>query len=72
MKEKVVLFPLLPVWINEFNYLEIASSKLVGFFKCTFNKTASFKRRRGNSLKIIEGVSKSLTAISPVASALCL
>lgn len=54
MKEKVVLFPLLPVWINEFNYLEIASSKLVGFSKCAFNKTANFKRRRGNSVKIIE------------------
>lgn len=45
MKEKV-LFPLLPVWINGFNYLEIASSKLVGFFKCTFNKTVNFKKKR--------------------------
>lgn len=71
MKEKVVLFPLLPVWINECNYLEIASSKLVGFFKCTFNKIANFKRR-GNSVKTIEDVSKNLTAISPVASALSL
>lgn len=55
MKEKAVLFPLLPVWINEFNYLEIASSKLVGFSKCAFNKTANFKRR-GNSVKIIEDI----------------
>lgn len=56
MKEKVVLFPLLLVWFNEFNYLEIASSKLVGFSKCAFNKTANFKRRRGNSVKIIEDI----------------
>lgn len=55
MKEKVVLFPLLPVWINEFNYLEIASSKLVAFFKCTSYKTANFERR-GNSVKIIEDI----------------
>lgn len=53
MKEKVVLFPLLPVWINEFNYLEIASSKLVAFFKCTSYKTANFNGR-SNSVKIIE------------------
>lgn len=72
MKEKVVLFPLFPVWMNEFNYLEIASSKLVGFFKCTFNKTANLKSRRGNAVKIIEDMSKNLTAISLVASALCL
>jgi len=58
MKEKVVLFPLLPVWINEFNYLEIASSKVVGFFKCTFKKTSNFQRRKGNSVKIIEDVNK--------------
>jgi len=31
MKQKVVLFPLLPVWINELNYLEVASSELVVF-----------------------------------------
>lgn len=54
MKEKVVLFPLLPVWINEFNYLEIASSKLVAFFKCTSYKATNFKR--GNSVKIIEDI----------------
>ena len=31
MEQKVVLFPLLPVWINELNYLEVASSELVVF-----------------------------------------
>lgn len=46
---------LAPVWINEFNYLEMASHKFVGFFKCIFNKTANFKRR-GNSVKIIKDV----------------
>lgn len=55
MKEKVVLFPLVPVWINEFNYLEIVSSRLVAFFKCTSYKTADLKRR-GNSVKIIEHI----------------
>lgn len=29
--EVAAIFPLLPVWNNEFNYLEIASSKLVAF-----------------------------------------
>lgn len=71
MKEKVVLFPLLPVWINEFNYFEIASSKPVGFFKCTSNKTANFKRKIGNSARIIEDLSKNLSALSHVASGLC-